>query len=108
VPHTLSTATTAALRVVGYDVRIARQERGWTIQELADRAGVNERTVRAVERGAPTTGVGTVFELAWLVGLELLGRDDRELPDLVAQRKQRLTLAPKRVHTSARPSRQAF
>ncbi len=32
-------------------IRAARQARGWTQNELADRAGVSARTIYAVERG---------------------------------------------------------
>jgi transcriptional regulator with XRE-family HTH domain len=32
-------------------IRAARQARGWTQTELADRAGVSPRTIYAVERG---------------------------------------------------------
>jgi transcriptional regulator with XRE-family HTH domain len=32
-------------------IRAARQARGWTQNELADKAGVSPRTIYAVERG---------------------------------------------------------
>jgi transcriptional regulator with XRE-family HTH domain len=34
-------------------IRAARQARGWTQSELADRAGVSPRTIHAVEKGQP-------------------------------------------------------
>ena len=34
-------------------IRAARQARGWTQNELADRAGVSPRTIHAVEKGQP-------------------------------------------------------
>lgn len=104
----LSRVTTAALSVVGLDIRLARQDLGWTVQELADRAGVNARTVRAVEAGAPTTAVGTVFELSWLVGLQLLGYEDEEMPAQLARYQDRVRLAPKRVRTSTPTRRPDF
>lgn len=106
--HALSPAVTAALGVVGQQIRTARQEHGWTIQELADRAGVSEKTVRSIEAGSSTAAVGTVFELGWLVGLKLLGRDDDELPALLARGRERLSLAPKRVHRPVRTLRPRF
>lgn len=106
--HAVSPAVTAAMVVVGQEIRTARQERGWTIQELADRAGVSEKTVRSVEAGSTTAAVGTVFELGWLVGLNLLGRDEDELPALLARGQERLSLAPRRVHKPVRAPRPRF
>ena len=106
--HAVSPAVTSALGVVGQQIRLARQARDWTIQELADRCGVSEKTVRSIEAGSARSGIGTVFELAWLVGLHLLGRDDDELPALLAQGQQHLVLAPKRVHQPARAIRARF
>lgn len=108
MPHPVSPAVTTALGIVGREIRLARQERGWTLQDLADRAGISEKTVRSVEGGSPRAAVGTVFELAWLVGLNLLGRDDADLPQLASHENARLALAPKRVRKSARPPRDRF
>ncbi len=52
--------------------------------------------------------IGTVFELAWLAGLNLLGRDEGELPALVARGQERLTLAPKRITKPTRRPRERF
>jgi hypothetical protein len=49
-----------------------------------------------------------VFELGWLVGLNLLDRDDADLPQLAAHENARLALAPKRVRRSSRPPRARF
>jgi ribosome-binding protein aMBF1 (putative translation factor) len=106
--HTVSPAVTAALGVVGQEIRSGRHARGWTIQELADRAGVSEKTVRTIETGATTTAIGTVFELAWLVGLQLLGRDEGDVSTLLVQGQERLALAPKRVRTPIRTPRPTF
>jgi DNA-binding XRE family transcriptional regulator len=106
--HALSPVVTGALVVIGQEIRTARQEHGWTIEELADRAGVSEKTVRTIEAGSPTPAIGTVFELAWLVGLNLLGRDEVELPTLIARGEDRLALAPKRVRTAVRKPRERF
>jgi len=106
--HPVSPPTATALRVVGQEIRLARRNLGWTIQELADRAGVNERTVRAVEGGSTTAAVGTVFELGRLVGLQLLGRDERDLPVALSRGQELLALAPRRVRAPAATPRNRF
>jgi transcriptional regulator with XRE-family HTH domain len=51
-------------------IRAARQARGWTQTELADKAGVSPRTVYAVERGrscrqATKRRILTALGVAW-------------------------------------------
>jgi transcriptional regulator with XRE-family HTH domain len=51
-------------------IRAARQARGWTQTELADRAGVSPRTIYAVERGrscrqATKRRILTALGVAW-------------------------------------------
>jgi len=104
----LSPAVIGALTVVGSEIRAARQQRGWTLEDLAERAGVSEKTVRSIEAGSTGASVGTLFEIAWLVGLELLGRDEMELPSLVARSQERLSVAPQRVRKPVRKSRESF
>ncbi len=50
--------------------------------ELARRLGVSRLTVRAIEKGAPTVALGTVFEAAVIVGIPLLAGNPRELDQL--------------------------
>lgn len=88
-----------ALKTLGIQIRLARHERGWTAAELAARSGVSERTVLAIEAGAPGTAVGTVFNAAVLVGLPLFGVEDRaELARMRRRGEERLALIPSRVY----------
>lgn len=92
-------ATQDALRVLGDQIRLARHARGWTLAELADRVGVSPRTALAVERGAPGTAIGTVFDAAFLVGVPLFGVEDRaELARLRRRGEERVALIASRVH----------
>ena len=93
----VSRATRDALGVLGNQIRLGRYARGWTIAELAARLGVNPRTVSAFEAGSPTVSIGTVFNAAVLVGVDLFGLTG---PDLARARRageETLALLPEKV-----------
>ena len=69
--RTYSPVTVEAARLLGARVRLARVERRWTLQELADRVGVTHLTMRKVERGDLTVGLGVAFEAAAVLGVPL-------------------------------------
>ena len=100
--RTYSRYGSEAVRLLGRLVRAARKERGLTAQELADRAGVSRGMVQRIERGVPTVGIGAVFEVAAIVGVELFDADGLELERLSRQVDDRLTLLPKSVRRKER------
>jgi len=55
---------------LGQRIRIARIRRGWSVADLADKAGVNRNTVTALELGKQGTAVGVCFTVLWALGLE--------------------------------------
>lgn len=68
-------------------IRAARQARGWTQTELADRAGVSPRTIYAVERGrscrqATKRRILSALGVAWDLRDEYFGsaRSVRPIP----------------------------
>lgn len=90
-----------AAQLLGAHVRVARRERRWTLQELADRAGVTRVTMRKVERGDPTVGLGVAFEAAALLGVPLFD-EDRSRRSLEAGRlDDRLAILPRLVRKPA-------
>ena len=93
----LSRTTMDALEVLGLEIARQRRVRGWMVTELAERTGVTRDTIRKIERGASTVAVGTVFEVAVLVGVPLLGVEDSDYSTLVARSRDRLALLPARV-----------
>ena len=64
--------------------------------ELSWRPGVSCYTVIALEKGGPKVGVGTVFEAATIVGIPLLGYDQRELNQLATIVASLMSILPKR------------
>lgn len=90
-----------AVRVLGLEVARARRARRWSQAELAERAGVSRETVRKVEHGGSAVAIGTAFDLAALVGVELFGASPGDLPQLIRRGEERLAVLPSRVRKRA-------
>ena len=54
---------------LGLELRRIREERGLTVEELAEKSGVSATTIRDVERGAREARGDTVAKLARPLGL---------------------------------------
>jgi len=55
---------------LGQRIRVARIRRGWSVVDLAGKAGVNRNTLTALELGKPGTAIGVCFTVLWALGLE--------------------------------------
>lgn len=66
------TPARAAEQVVqlGQRIRIARISRGWSVADLASKAGINRNTLTALELGRPGTGIGVFITVVWALGLD--------------------------------------
>ncbi|MQY20104.1 helix-turn-helix transcriptional regulator [Nocardia macrotermitis] len=92
-----SRATRDALETLGNQIKVARVQRGWTQANLAARAGIDARTVSAIEKGAPTVSIGTVFNTAFITGVNLFGLEGDELALARRRGQEHLALLPKRI-----------
>ncbi len=90
-------ATYAALDAMGAQIAIARRELGWSAVELGERLGTTAALVTRIEKGAPGTAIGTVFEAAVICGVPLFGAGPERLPEVAEQTRTRLALLPQRV-----------
>ncbi len=66
-PPTQVTELTVQL---GRRIRLARMRRGWSIADLATKAGINRNTLTALEHGKPGTSIGVCVNVLWVLGLE--------------------------------------
>jgi putative transcriptional regulator len=57
---------------IGMSVRLARKEAGLKQSDLADLAGVSERTVRAIETGTGNPTLAAVVSVANVLGLHVV------------------------------------
>ena len=55
---------------LGQRIRVARIRRGWSIADLASKAGINRNTLTALELGKPGTSIGVCFTGLWALGLD--------------------------------------
>lgn len=65
---------------LGQRIRVARIRRGWSVADLASKAGINRNTLTALELGKPGTAVGVCFTVLWALGLDK-SLDDVADPD---------------------------
>lgn len=63
--------TSALAAAIGLRVRQERQARRWTLDQLADGAGVSRRMVVNVEQGAANPSVGTLLRISDALGVGL-------------------------------------
>jgi transcriptional regulator with XRE-family HTH domain len=70
--HALMDESTSALALaIGVRVRQERQARRWTLDQLAEAAGVSRRMVVNVEQGAVNPSVGTLLRISDALGVGL-------------------------------------
>jgi transcriptional regulator with XRE-family HTH domain len=54
----------------GQRIRLARLRRGWSVADLASKAGINRNTLTALELGKPGTAIGVCVTVLWVLGLD--------------------------------------
>jgi transcriptional regulator with XRE-family HTH domain len=95
--HYISPVPRTAAQLLGARVREARIGRRLSLIDLAGRVGVSENTMRKIERGDPTVGLGVTFEAATLVGVPLFDEDAPRVERELRRVNDRLILLPKAV-----------
>lgn len=77
-----SPATMRAVRALGALISVERRAQGRPQSDLAERAGISIPTLNKIETGGAGSAVGTVFELAAILGIPLFPNLDDENLDL--------------------------
>ncbi len=87
----------SALRKLGQDINDARRRRRITAQLMAQRAGLSRSTIGKIEKGDPTTSMGSYGAVLFVLGMEKrLGDLVDSLHDFVGRRLEDENL-PQRV-----------
>jgi transcriptional regulator with XRE-family HTH domain len=99
-PH--SRYAVEAAQLLGAQIQAARRERRWSQVELAGRAGITKPTLGKIEKGDLGVAIGTVFEVATLVGVPLFHEDRSRLTLDLDRATGRSALLPQRVRAPKR------
>ncbi len=94
--------------VLGQLIRLARTGHKLTLEALAERAGISRGLLHRIERGDPGCAIGSVFEVAAIVGVRLFDADQTTLAKGVANNEATLALLPKSVRKPTRPVKDDF
>lgn len=95
--HALSRYSQDALLLLGQLIREARVGSALTAANLAERAGISRSLLQRIEKGDPGCAIGSVFEVAAVVGLPLFDSGERALAARLAHAKAVQALLPKAV-----------
>jgi DNA-binding XRE family transcriptional regulator len=91
-----------AAQLLGHLIRLARKERKITEMDLAERAGIARATLQRIEKGDPGCEIGTVFEVATIVGVKLFDADSRLLSMQMERVQDKIALLPKSIRKTAK------
>jgi quercetin dioxygenase-like cupin family protein/DNA-binding phage protein len=78
--HYMNTDASLLSVAIGARVKDMRQERRWTLDQLAAAAGVSRRMVVNVEQGAANPSVGTLLRISDALGVGLPALVEQPLP----------------------------
>ncbi len=99
---TLAPSVERLLTAFGENIRLARLRRGFSMEIVAERAGMSRTTVAAIENGEAGVTFGAYANVLHVLGLHqdisLLAQDDelgRKLQDLELRPKKRAKKNPK-------------
>ena len=91
------------LEEVGENIKLARLRLGFSMELVAERAGMSRTTLRSVEQGSPSVAMGSYANVLHVLGLH------EDLADVAADdelgRKLQDAALPERQRAPKRPSR---
>jgi len=61
-----------SLQLIGQIIQYARKSAGYTIAQIAQKAGVERKTIARLEKGDPGINLGLLITILWLLDIPLL------------------------------------
>lgn len=99
--HSKSPYAREAAELLGRMIRAARLERNMTAGELAERAGVSRPLLNRAEKGDMGVAIGTMFELASILGIPLFEADPEKLTMRLDAERRAGALLRKRAYVAS-------
>lgn len=106
--RTYSQYAREAAVLIGEQIKLGRKQRQWSEKNLADRAGISRATLQKIENGEMSCAVGSVFELATLVGVKLFESDSMPLSKHIEHTRDKVALLPRRIKAKKKAVRDDF
>ncbi len=100
--RTYSKFAVEAVQLLGKQIKLARKQRRWSEQHLAERADISRATLQKIEKGEMTCSIGLVFETAALVGLNLFDNDQLPISVRLENTTMKIALLPQRIKPEKR------
>ena len=88
-----------AAELLGLMIRNTRIERGMTVGDVAERAGISRGLVHRIEKGNMGASIGAIFEAAAIVGLRLFEAEPTTLTRHLSMERDKRALLPQSVRT---------
>ncbi len=93
---------------MGEQIKLGRKQRQWSEKNLADRAGISRTTLQKIENGEMSCAIGSVFEVATLVGVKLFDPDNLPLSKHIEHTRDKVALLPQRIKAKKKAVRDDF
>lgn len=93
---------------MGEQIKLGRKQRQWSEKNLADRAGISRTTLQKIENGEMSCAIGSVFEVATLVGVILFEPDNLPLSKHIEHTRDKVALLPQRIKAKKKAVRDDF
>ena len=97
-----------AAELFGLMIRNARVERGITVAEVAERAGISRGLAHRIEKGEMGSSIGAAFEAATIVGLRLFEAEPTTLTRYLSMERDKLALLPQSVRAGTAKVKDEF
>ena len=99
---------TEAAELLGLTIHEARIQRGLTVSEAAERAGISRGLVNRIENGEMGCAIGAAFELAAIAGVPLFDAEPTTLTRNLTNARDKVSLLPKKTRKSTKAVKDDF